>query len=162
MVTMELPDLFLFHGDWARYIEELYRIYLDEIVNGDLIFQGLPIKCQFRPESKGKGYGFWHVISDGPAEDERLPDLRRCERIQWISWIIRGAGHDSRISWWENKRGRSTNVVLWLEKEDFAVILAKRSRYYLLKTAYCLKPHRRKTFRKEKEAFWRKKTKAAR
>ena len=154
---MELPDLLPFHGDWDRYAEELYRIYFDEIVNGRLTFQGLPIKCQFRPETKGKGFAFWHVISDGPTEDERLPDLSRCERIRWISWIIKGAGHDPRISWWENKRWRSINVVLWLEKNDFAVILAKRSKYYLLKTAYCVKPHRKKIFRKEKEKFRAKK-----
>ncbi len=154
---MHIPDLLHFHGDWDRYIEELYRIYFEEIVNGQLTFQGLPIKCQFRPETKGKGFAFWHVISDGPTEDERVPDLRRCERIRWISWIIKSAGKDPRISWWENKRGRSVNVVLWLEKNDFAVILAKRSRYYLLKTAYCVKSHRKKIFRKEKAEFRAKK-----
>jgi hypothetical protein len=39
-------------------------------------------------------------------------------------------------------------------------VLAKRQtrdgpRYYLLKTAYCLKTHRRATFAKERDAFWR-------
>jgi len=151
---MDLPELVYFHGDWAEYIEKLYTIYEQEIVYGDLKFKGLPVKCQYRPPSQGKGYGFWHVISNGPVEDERIPDLRRCERIRWISWFIRNVGHEPRISWWQNRRGSNTHVVIWIEEEDFAVILAKRSKYYLLKTAYCVTPHRRKTFKKEREKFW--------
>jgi hypothetical protein len=67
--------------------------------------------------------------------------------------VIREAEKDQRISCWENKRGRNIHVVLWLEEYDFAVILAKRSGYYLLKSAYCVKPHRKKSFRKEREKF---------
>ena len=120
-----------------------------------ITFRGLPVKSQYRPPTDGKGYGFWHVISDGPLEADRLPDLRRCERIRWISWIIRMTGSDDRIKWWENKRGTSTHVVLWLESHEFAVVLAKRRGYYLLKTAYNVtKPHRKKSFQKEYEKFW--------
>lgn len=153
---MDLPDLFQFHGDWNTYIEQLYEIYLEEIVRGNITFRGLPVRSQYRPPTDGKGYGFWHIISDGPQEEDRLPDFRRCERIKWISWIVRMADSDNRIKWWENKRGRDTHVVLWLEALDFAVILAKRKKYYLLKTAYNVtKPHRKATFLKEYEKFWR-------
>ena len=63
-------------------------------------------------------------------------------------------GREPRISWWQNRRSSNTHVVIWIEEKDFAVILAKRSKYYLLKTAYCVTPHRRKTFKKEREKFW--------
>jgi len=150
---MGLPELVPFHGDWPRYVEELYRIYQAEIVHGGLIFRGLPVKSQYRPPSAGKGFGFWHVISDGHVEDDRLPDLRRCERIRWIAWLITHAETRPEISWWENRRGSNTHVVIWLEEEDFAVVLAKRQGYYLLKTAYVVKPHRKKTFRRERAAW---------
>jgi hypothetical protein len=82
---MTLPDLFLFTGDWQCYEDKLYQIYLDEIVNAGLSFNGLPIRCQYRPESKNKHFGFWHLISEGEIETDRTPDLRRCERIHWIA-----------------------------------------------------------------------------
>jgi len=152
---MDLPELILFQGNWDEYIEQLYAIYEKEIVRGGLAFEGLPIRCQFRPPYNGKGFGFWHLISEGNVEDERIPDFRRCERIRWIAWMIQIAGGDARVSWWKNCRGSETHVVLWLEEHDFSVILAKRNGYYLLKTAYCVKPHRGEVFRRERETFWR-------
>lgn len=151
---MGLPDLFPFAGDWSAYEDALYRIYLNDIVNADLRFNGLPIRCQYRPPSKNKHFGFWHIISEGKTEDDRLPDLRRCERIGWIAYLITSAGVDTDISWWENKRGGNTHVVIWHERENFTVILAKRSQYFLLKSAYCTEPHRKKAFIREREDFW--------
>ena len=155
MVKTDLPDLFPFHGNWEKYVEELYEIYMREIVSGDLKFKGLPVRCRYHPETKGKGYGFWHVIQEGRIEEERLPDFRRCERIRWISWLIRNAEKDSRISWWQNKRGSDKRVVIWIEDKDFVVILAKRSGYYLLITAYTVSPRRKKAFKKERDRYWK-------
>lgn len=152
---MALPDLFRFAGDWPSYEESLYRIYLADIVKANLSFNGLPIRCQYRPPSKNKHFGFWHVISEGKIEDDRLPDLRRCERIHWIAYLITHTDTDAEISWWENKRGNNTHVVIWHELENFAVILAKRNGYCLLKSAYCAETHRKKTFIKERDNFWR-------
>ncbi len=152
---MPLPDLLPFTGDWLSYEDDLYRTYLTRIVNANLSFNGLPIKCQYRPPSKNKHFGFWHVISEGDIEDDRLPDLRRCERIGWIAYLIADVGTDTEISWWENKRGSNTHVVIWHERENFAVILARRSNFYLLKSAYCVESHRRKAFIREREKFWR-------
>jgi len=143
------------HGnDWETYLEALYRAYLDEVVNAGIAFRGLPLRVQFRPITHGKGFGFWHLISEGKVEEERTPDLRRCERIRWIPWMIRSAESTDDILWWENKRDHNTHVVLWLREENFVVILAKRHDYYLLKSAYTLKPHRAKAFEKEWKQCW--------
>ena len=148
-----LPNLVLFQGDWRQYVEDLYAIYLGDIVNSGLTFQGLPVKSQYRPPSQGKGYGFWHVISDGATEEDRIPDFRRCKRICWIAWLIQNVDKDPRISWWENRRGRNTHVVIWIEEQEFVVVLAKRRDYFLLKTAYCPQTHRSRAFRKERAKF---------
>jgi len=153
-MAMELPPLENFSGDWENYEDELYQIFLDTVVNGRLTFQGLPVKSQYRPETNGKGFSFWHLISEGENEDDRTPDLRRCERIRWLSWLISHVDSVDEISWWENRRGTNTHVVLWLEVESFAVVLAKRNRYYLIKTAYMVKSRRERTFRKERDRFW--------
>jgi len=150
---MDLPALEHFDGDWNDYVDKLYGIFLETIVYKPLIFNGLPVRYQRRPETDGKGYSFWHMIQEGNIEDERTPDFRRCERIRWFSWIIENAQSTDEISWWENKRGRNTHVVLWLESEQFAVILAKRKDYYLIKTAYVVKSGRQRAFRKERAKF---------
>lgn len=151
---MALPDLMPLQGEWSDYVDSIYQVYVDQIANGGLTFSGLRISCQFRPESQGKHFGFWHVISEGEAEDDRLPDLRRCERITWISYLIANVETDNEISWWENKRGRDTHVVIWHESENFVVILAERNGYYMLKTAYCPKSGRVKSFIKERDNYW--------
>lgn len=155
----EPPALFEFTGDWESYEDLLYQEFLDTIVNRKLAFRGVRVQTQFRPAYRGKGFSFWHLTSEAPSPDnlneaERIPDLERCRRIRWIAWVIENAGKD-RFSWWENKRGSKTNVVIWAEDYDFAVILAKRRGYYLLKTAYCLQERRKRTFERERDEYRR-------
>ena len=154
---MALPDLMPLQGEWADYVEAIYQIYVEQVANGGLTFNSLRVTCQFRPESQGKHFGFWHVISEGELEDNRLPDLRRCERITWIAYLIVNIETDTEVSWWENKRGRDTHTVIWHEAENFVVILAKRNGYYLLKTAYCPQSGRVKSFKKERYNYWKQK-----
>lgn len=152
---MSLPDLFPFHGDWDRYEEELYEIYLETIVRSSLAFGGVPVRSRFEPSTKNKGYSFWHLISEGEQEEERIPDPRRCERIRWVAWLIQNATSHSDLCWWENKRGNNIHVVIWHEREEFAVVLAKRPGYFLLKTAYWVKTYRRKDFERERAEYLR-------
>ena len=159
------PDLLPFTGelDWSDYEDNIYRIYLQTVVHSGLLFLGEPVKVRFKPTTKRKGYGFWHLISEAPSqdnrnEDDRVPDLRRCERVRWVAWCIQNAGA-SGFSWWENQRWGETHVVIWAEAHDYAVMLGKRNttagvRYYLLKTAYCLRSHNIRKFQKERDAFW--------
>ena len=90
----------------------------------------------------GKHFSFWHLISTGNDEENRTPDLRRCERISWIGWIISNIDTDPEITWWQNARGRNTHIVILHELEAYAVILAERNNYYMLKTAYTVTPRR--------------------
>ena len=150
------------YGDWLRFENAIYAEYLATVAHANLQFQGAPVKVQFRPTTKDKAYGFWHLISEAPTkdnrnEDDRIPDLDRCARVRWVAWCIQNAGQLG-VSWWENQRKNETRVVIWAEAHDFAVVLAKREaqvgpRYYLLKTAYCLKPHRKDAFAKERDAI---------
>lgn len=154
---MELPPLELFSGNWEEYIDHVYEVYCGLILNRGLRFRGLAVKPRFTPESKGKIYGFWHVTSEGGIEDDRTPDLRRCERIRWISWMIENVDNYDDIIWWDEKpKANSREVVLWLEAEQFVVVLAWRSQgYWLLKTAYlATKPHKINSLRGKKERYW--------
>lgn len=157
----EPPELLPFDGDWHHYVERVYEAFVESFVQSDVRFQGWRVTAPYRPESQGKHFSFWHVISEAPhpdnrREEDRLPDIRRCERIRWIAWAVRHADAGAEgVSWWENRRGRDTHVVIWVEAHDFAVILGKRRDYYVLKTAYCnLRSGRRRAFEKEKRGFW--------
>src|SRR5438132_14165658 len=109
---MPAPHLLPFDGDWNRYEETVYEAFLNTFVRVDIRFCGLRVKAQYRPETRGKGFSFWHTISSAPEktnrdENDRIPDIRRCERISWISWMIENANEEG-FCWWENERGNST------------------------------------------------------
>lgn len=152
---MNLPDLFPFHGNWPAYEDEIYLVFIETVVKADLKFRGFTIRVQYAPPTNGKGFRFWHLIAEGDREEDRTPDLRRCERISWISWLITNAETHSKICWWENERYNNTHVVIWHEEENFAVVLAKRNGYYVLKTAYLVRSKRAKDFERERDEFWK-------
>lgn len=151
MSLLPLPDLITLDscgGDWNSYIDTVYEAFLDGIVRNEIKFLGLPVSCQYRPATKGKHFGFWHLISEGDQEEDRTPDIRRCERIKWISHIINYSDSE-KILCWENKRGANKHVVLWIPEENFVVILAKRNGYFLLKTAYVHNERKIRKFEQE-------------
>ena len=86
---MTPPRLLLFDvfgGNWRAYETELHRIFMDEIVRGGLQFRGQRVSCRRNPETVGRWSSFWHLVQEGRVEDERTPDLRRCERLRWVRW----------------------------------------------------------------------------
>ena len=88
-------------------------------------------------------------------ESDRTPDFRRCERIRWPKPVI-DRSDDSEIKVWRNKRGREERICLWLERENYLVILADRGDYILPWTAYLSEqPHRQNKLRKEYEEYWK-------
>lgn len=152
------PDLLQFNafgGDWPAYEAELHRIFMAEIASGNLQFRGVRVGCRRNPEAAGRWASFWHLVQEGRVEDERLPDLRRCERIRWVRWIIEKAPAHAEINEWQNTRGTETNTLLWY-REEYLVVLAQRQGYWLLRTAYCTEQDGRiDKLRRERDAFHR-------
>jgi hypothetical protein len=128
---------------WKNYIEGLYVVYLRTVAHGGLTFRGLPVRCQFRPETLGKHYAFWHMMQEGFREEDRTIDVERCRRVAWISWVIQNAPTETGIRVFPQKRPGEKSWVLWLYEHDYAVILWERNDYFLLKTAFMVKPHKR-------------------
>ncbi len=155
---MTPPDLLPFHvfsGDWVAYEAELHRIFMTEIVRSGLCFRGSPVNCRRLPETAGRWASFWHLVQEGRIEDDRTPDLRRCERIRWVPWMIASAVTHAEIDEWQNSRGSETNTLLWY-REEYIVVLAERRDYWLLKTAYCTEQRGRiAKLRSERDAFRR-------
>ena len=155
---MNAPDLLplsAFGGDWAAYETELHRIFIDDLVNGGVQYGGLRVGCRRHPEVADRWASFWHLVQEGRVEDDRLPDLRRCERIRWVRWVIENAPTHVEIDKWQNTRGTEVNTLLWF-REEYLVVLAQRQGYWLLRTAYCTeKSGRIRKLQKERDAFLR-------
>jgi len=136
MSKLPLPPLLPFCGDWSDYIERVYEVYTDTILNSGLAVNNIPVRPRYTPVSQGKEFGFWHVTSEGEVEEERAPDLRRCERIRWLEWTISNFTQYAQVSHWNEKKGSKRDKIIWIESEQYVVVLSERRDYWLLKTAY--------------------------
>jgi hypothetical protein len=147
-----LPELVpLSDFEATEYLENVYQIFHSEIIAKSPVFEGMPVKCRRDPIMDGKEAGFWHCISEGANENERIPDPRRCERVRWIRAILENAS-DSRIDVWTVKRNRDERVHIWFE-ETYLVVLGKRRRYFQLITAFCTdREHTKRKKRKERDS----------
>ncbi|TAF12190.1 MAG: hypothetical protein EAZ77_00385 [Nostocales cyanobacterium] len=151
-----LPPLVLFNdygGNWEVYLEAIYSIFKTDFIDSKPNFKGIRFSLKRHPLFQDKEATFWHVTSEGSQETERIPDFRRCERIRWLRPIIENA-EDPAIKLWENDRKGEKRICLWLEAEEYLVILAKREEYVLLWTAYLVtQAHRKRKLQKEYEAY---------
>jgi hypothetical protein len=140
-------------GDWVRYLDAIYGRFLqDWISDPPASFDGKRVSVKRHPEIQGREATFWHFISEGTIENERTPDLRRCERIPWPRPIT-DAIDAGRLRCWKNTRKGEERYVLALADFSYVVVIADRRSYVLPWTAYCVEEeHRRRKLAKEYEA----------
>ena len=136
-----LPGLVLlsdYDGNWDAYLDVLYSYFHKDFVDDKPTFPGKRVGLKRYPLSQGKEATFWHFISTGKTEEERIIDLRRCERIRWPRPIIE-AIQSNRVKTWSNTRKRERRVIVALPDFSYIVVLADRGDYVLPLTAYFVK-----------------------
>jgi hypothetical protein len=152
MIPAWLPDLVLLKdsgGDWDHYLTAVYEVFQRDFGRSRPSFEGRTLALKRHPMTRGKEATFWHLVSSGPLEEDRLPDFRRLERIAWPRAIIEHVS-DAAVLSWENQRRGESRVCLWLESADYLVVLAKRTDYTLLWTAYPTeREHTRRKLRRQ-------------
>jgi len=143
-------------GDWKRYINEVFAVFYRDFIQSQPQLDGRWVRCRRDPMFDGKEAGFWHCMSEGGDEANRMPDLRRCERIPWTRAVIEHA-RGSWVDHWTNRRGSDTRHLLWF-REEFLVVLAERMRgrdgfqYLQLITTYCTtEESRKRKLRRERD-----------
>jgi hypothetical protein len=142
-------------GDWNAYVEVLYSHFCNDFIRGTPSFPGRRWAMKRYPLLRGKEATFWHIVSEGPVEDERLPSLRRCERIRWPRALIDAFG-TQRVRFWKQRRGREIRIALAPESFEYLVILADRGQSVLLWTAFPVEyRHQRRKLEAEHEQFLR-------
>ena len=151
-----LPELVLFEnydGNWEKYLSAIYKFFCEDFVKSKPSYRGIKLSLKRHPMIAGKEATFWHILTSGKSEEERIPDLRRCERIKWPKPIIEN-DKDPILKVWQNKRKTDTRIILWFEDEDYLVILNERKGYLLLWTAYLItQNHQKRKLKKEYEAY---------
>ncbi|MCA9371106.1 MAG: hypothetical protein KC680_04065 [Candidatus Peregrinibacteria bacterium] len=154
---MQLPPLILLedhNGNWSQYIDTVYQCFEADFVKSRAKYDGKRIQLRHHPRTQGKESTFWHLvsdgsISDGTEEEDRLPDLRRCERVGWVRVLIDNAGTSTDIRVWENTRKGKINVCICYGDWEYLVVLGKRNGYTLLLTAYCVENDRKRQLQRD-------------
>jgi hypothetical protein len=133
-----IPALEILTGEWEAYLERIYGIFHDSLIGTTAYLEGKPVHCRYHPATDNKHCSFWHCISEGPTEDERTPDPRRCERIGWVAWMIAeaSAGSNAEVIYWRNYNRGKRRLVILHKTERFVVIVNESSKNFMLVTCF--------------------------
>jgi hypothetical protein len=149
-----LPALVLFKDSgfqWQPYEDKVYGYFRADFLDSTPHALGMPVVVRRHPSFKGKEWAFWHLTSSAKIEEERRPDLRRCERIRWPRPIVGSCGED-RVRAWEKGPAKDRRLLVALPDFSYLVVLASKKDHLVLITAYCIE-HRHEQRRLERE--WR-------
>lgn len=152
---IKLPELILlenYKGIFIEYFEAVYEIFKKDFVNSKPVFNKKPLRLKSHPFIDGKEYTFYHFTHSGDIENERLPDIRRMERIGWAKPVIEEC-YNWKLKIWPQRRNGKDRLCIWLEIEDnmdYIVILDVRTNYILPWTAFVLE-YKHQKIKKQKE-----------
>jgi hypothetical protein len=121
------------NGSWddiiARLDAEFARVFRS---NPRRRFEGKPLVYNSSVRDGDIEEGVWHVIAKG---NPRLFDPDRARRLSWIECMLDGTAPG--LTRWRYLEGDGTvKIYLWLEAENYVVILAEKDRVIALVTAY--------------------------
>ncbi len=159
---MAYPNLICledFGGNPQAHIDAVYEAYINEVVKARLFFLDTPISFKYAPATDDKGFAFWHAVQEEGktrAEDDRIIDPRRCERITWPAYMVSNARPDGRgdVLWWRVRRHGRKRVVMWLEADEYALILEDRGTFWLFWTTYTVRSGRARQFAEQHATYW--------
>jgi hypothetical protein len=149
-LIIELND---FGGNYASYIDAVYEIFHNDFIKHKAHFGSHELKMKFNPIFQDRAYTFYHMTHEGEVESERLPDLRRCERIGWAKPSVENVEIWNLRFWRQSRKNSENRVCILRDVEgdyDYFVVLEVRETYVLLWTAF-ISTHSHETRRKLKE-----------
>ena len=103
-----LHELNFYGGDFDRYVDALYSLFTRDFIDSKPIFRGSKLRLKYHPELSGKAYTFYHMTHEGNDEENRTPDLRRCERLEWAKILIEKCDNFGLKIWPQKRNGNST------------------------------------------------------
>lgn len=156
---VNLPELILlehFKGDPVKFIDAVYEVFERDFIKHKPKFRGEELRLKRHPVFQERAYTFYHMTHTGEDEQNRIVDLRRCERMPWARPCIEECDH-WQLKVWPQKRKNHNRICIWLEQDeepDYIVILDVRDRFKLLWTAFVAQyPHEKRKKKKEYEEW---------
>ena len=149
--------------------EMLYAIFCLDIRDSNLRYSGHPVWI-FPELEDGKEKVFWHLTtrlyrqekiprrkrkfypnSRTDTEPQRLPDLRRCERLTWVKPLIEHASEPEILAWDYEEGNRTIKTYIWMKDYDFVVIIKKfpDGSRRLITSFYVDKGYKREDFKRK-------------
>lgn len=141
-----------FSGNYEQFIDAVYDVFERDFVKYHPSFGGYKLGLKRHPEFQDRAYTFYHMTHKGKIEDERTPDLRRCECLPWGRITVEKVTEYS-LKFWEQERKGKHRICIWLETEDdvdYFFVLDVRQTFVLPWTAFVAE-YSHEVRKKEKE-----------
>jgi hypothetical protein len=138
-------------GDWELYLRRQYEQFRADFIDSQPnVFHPKRWAIKRHPVSQGKEATFWHVTSTGTTEDERIPEMRRMERLGWIRPMIDAIKRPEAVCSWVEVRNGDLRPNIALPDFSYIVVLSERNDYVMLWTAYFVEfAHQRERLKKK-------------
>lgn len=157
MLLPELIKLNDYQGNWPEYLEAIYNAFSQDFKVDGIKYTEKQVGFISRPFYQGKEFSFWHMITEGKVEEERIPDIKRCERIKWPKFIIEHSSYKKVKVWVASKKNknkkRKKRIYFAVGDFDYLVVLDFKKDYFLFCTAYPVFRHYRRTLRHDYNAY---------
>lgn len=143
-------------GPTKSQLEELYRLYVDDVCN--IVFNDEILKVNTNksrhPICKGKQQTFEHLITrKSKYSGKRCFDRDRANRVHWIKPIIENY-KDARIKHFTEYNHKNELQFFFLyEEKDFIIIIRELSNGLMIVTAYFVDEGRKRGFKKKYFAY---------
>lgn len=135
---------------WNDYLDKLYEnVFKPDFLNSCPEFQGWEVWIRKEPMDGNREHDFIHMTHEdyfhnSKNPNDRIPDLRRSERLNWVRPIIEHFAcamekKCGRILYWENYYRGYVRCNLFLPEERFHVVLERRDKdkvYFIITSFY--------------------------
>lgn len=126
--------------EWNNYLNQLYvNVFKPYFLESYPLFKGKKVMIRKEPMDGSWEHDFVHMTHEdyfhnSKDPNERIPDLRRSERLNWVRPIIEHFECSvdmacGRILYWENYYKGYVRCNLFLPEERFQVVLERRKKY---------------------------------
>jgi len=135
LVMPDLIELTDFDGNFASYLDYVYQAFKRDFVYKKPVYRGTILALKSHPIVDGRECTFYHITHEGNIEENREPNIRRMERINYPKFLIENCDHPD-VFVWEKKQNGKVRILIFHPGEGYLIVLEKRIDYILFWTAY--------------------------
>ena len=133
--------------EWNSYLNKLYiEVFKPQFLENVPIFKGGRVLSRREPMDGEWEHGFTHMTHvdlqhNSTDPNDRIPDLRRSERLNWVKRIIENyecsiENDCGKILYWEEMYRGRVRCNLLFKDERFLIVLEKARNVYFLITSF--------------------------